>query len=453
MQPVYSRIHRLSIYEPATIHDFPFEVLENCLKYLIPSDLVAPSLACSAWHPAATGLMYYHVKLCDKDQEWLGRFVCGLHLRNVVFGAGSCKIKRLDVDFNLIESKYFPLIAQLVSPLLSTLKLDFGHTDEGERDYEILDIFLSQCLRLRNLSLVRFYFCDDLSAITTTIKDGFARLRQFDLIGCEGDVSMFVDQIPISNLQFLIYRSNLEPGQNIYNLAMEYRSLTIVMLQANFESSSSLLKIVECCRSLKEITLNQVRGNPLELIKSDFESIASLPYLKLIQIDGCVMSEVAVAPLTRCKGLTRLYLDMDFALLRAILSVIGIRIAGMDLRRMSAEAVDGILKYCPNLESLYFVEPNPDIDIQASLEQKLNIGLKRLNFLEVKEVNQVRVRLGTDWMGMVRSSHCFNFIYSQVKYRVNDRGSIIKLVYFFSCCCVVVVWTQMYISHRVLMTF
>jgi hypothetical protein len=93
MQPVYSRIHLLSIYDPATIHDFPFKILENCLKYLNHLDLVAPTLACRAWYPAATGLFYCHFNLVKKDRERVERFICGLRLRSIVFGAGSCKIK------------------------------------------------------------------------------------------------------------------------------------------------------------------------------------------------------------------------------------------------------------------------------------------------------------------------------------------------------------------------
>jgi hypothetical protein len=112
MQPVYSRIHRLSIYEPATIHDFPFEVLENCLKYLNPPDLVASILACRAWYPAAAEWIFSHINLVDKDCERVGRFICGLNLRNIIFGAESFKIKRLDLDISKVGGEYIPLIAQ-----------------------------------------------------------------------------------------------------------------------------------------------------------------------------------------------------------------------------------------------------------------------------------------------------------------------------------------------------
>jgi hypothetical protein len=199
MQPIYSRIHRLSIYEPATIHDFPFEVLENCLKYLSPLDLVAPSLACRAWRPAATGLIYNCVSF-KKDLERSERLICGLHLRNIVFGAGSCNIKRLDIRLRNIKGEYIPLIIRLVAPTLSSLYINFHGS---LNHYETLDNFLSQCARKRNLHLNRFNFGRDSPTISPSIKEGFARLIQLDLIRCRGDVSMFVDRTPIPNLQSL----------------------------------------------------------------------------------------------------------------------------------------------------------------------------------------------------------------------------------------------------------
>jgi hypothetical protein len=239
MQPVYSRIHRLSIYDPATIHDFPFEVLENCLKYLKPLDLVAPSLACRAWYPAAAGLMYFFINLFDKPRKRAGRFVCGLHLRDIVFGTGSCKIERLDLDISKIKRVYIPLITRQVGPTLSSLFINFRGS---LNHYGTLDIFLNQCSRIRNLRLEYFKFGDDPAAITPVIKDGFARLYQLNLFGCLGDVSMFVNHTPIHQLESLQYYSNREPiveDRAISSLAMKCRSLSRVVLHAKFESSTS----------------------------------------------------------------------------------------------------------------------------------------------------------------------------------------------------------------------
>jgi hypothetical protein len=57
---IYARPHRGSIYEPATIHDIPQEVLEKSLFLLLPSikDLVAASSACRAWRPVAQKLIH-----------------------------------------------------------------------------------------------------------------------------------------------------------------------------------------------------------------------------------------------------------------------------------------------------------------------------------------------------------------------------------------------------------
>jgi hypothetical protein len=63
---------------------------------------------------------------------------------------------------------------------------------------------------------------------------------------------------------------------------------------------------------------------------------------------------------------------------------------------MSVEAVKIVIECCPDLEYLAFIDPNPDKEIQDSLEKLLKRGLKRLSFLSV---DNVRVRLGTDWMG------------------------------------------------------
>jgi hypothetical protein len=324
------------------------------LKYLSPLDLVAPSLACSAWRPTATGLIYNRVSL-KRDGERSGIFICGLHLRNIVFGS-SCNIKRLDIRLRNIKGEYIPLIIRLVAPTLSSLYINFHGS---LNHYETLDIFLSQCARIRNLLLYIFNFGRDSPTISPSVEDGFARLIQLDLIRCRGDVSMFVDRTPIPNLQSLKYWSNRAPGQIVTSLAMKYRSLTRVILRAIFNSSSSLLKIVECCRDLKKLTFRNI-GNDLILLLSDFDATASLPILNSLDLSNISATDIDVFQLSRCKEVEDLHLGMGNAILRPILSVIGESMKSLSLPDMSVEAVKIVIECCPNLECLAFIDPNPD---------------------------------------------------------------------------------------------
>jgi hypothetical protein len=72
MRGVYSRPDRNSIYEPATIHDLPFEVLKDsflCLTNWSCSDFASSSLVCRAFRAVALELMHsrkefiYEVKI------------------------------------------------------------------------------------------------------------------------------------------------------------------------------------------------------------------------------------------------------------------------------------------------------------------------------------------------------------------------------------------------------
>jgi hypothetical protein len=104
-------------------------------------------------------------------------------------------------------------------------------------------------------------------------------------------------------------------------------------------------------------------------VRSDFEAISSLPRLKSIQLKGFIMSEDVVYPLARCKRLRNLHIWVDFALLHPILLIVGRNLESLSIPEMNAEAVDGVVGYCPDLEYLYFNERNPNQEIQSSLEQ------------------------------------------------------------------------------------
>jgi hypothetical protein len=114
-----TRPHRSSIFEPATratIHNFAFKVIENCLKYLNPHDLVAPILACRAWYPAAAGLIVTFINLVENDRERVGRFICGLYLHSRIFA-----YRMFEATSSLLKL----LIIPLVSSTLSSLTINF----------------------------------------------------------------------------------------------------------------------------------------------------------------------------------------------------------------------------------------------------------------------------------------------------------------------------------------
>jgi hypothetical protein len=86
MRAIYTRLHRSSIYEPATIHDLPFEVLKESFMHLIKdygSDLASPSLVCRAFRAVALEVMNSR-RIFVKTEEKPEHFVCGSHLRSLV---------------------------------------------------------------------------------------------------------------------------------------------------------------------------------------------------------------------------------------------------------------------------------------------------------------------------------------------------------------------------------
>jgi hypothetical protein len=89
MRDIYTRPHRNSIYEPATIYDIPLEVLRESFLLLskeVSSDLASPSLACRAWRVVALDLMNFRKIFVDERDiiERVASFLCGKHLRSIV---------------------------------------------------------------------------------------------------------------------------------------------------------------------------------------------------------------------------------------------------------------------------------------------------------------------------------------------------------------------------------
>jgi hypothetical protein len=169
MRDIYSRPHRNSIYEPATIHDIPFEILRESFLYLLKefgSDLAFPSLACRAWRLVALNLMN------SRKGFFYGRgsiesFISGLHIRSIV-GLERCTIKHLTIDLEFIAKEYVDILARVSASTLSSLNLMFEERDADQSSdcYDALEILFKKCDRIRNLKLVYFDFGDDPESIS-----------------------------------------------------------------------------------------------------------------------------------------------------------------------------------------------------------------------------------------------------------------------------------------------
>jgi hypothetical protein len=203
----YDRIERESINHPATIGDIPFEVIKNALRHLIRSygredDLVYASLSCRAWRQAAAELILDMKRFVNSRA--IESFACGMMLKNLVFGFDQYSIKKLDLEIP-IEVDHAYMMAQVVSRTLSSLSLYFVNDEDGEvnfnsEGYDVLEIFLSRCLKIRSLGLYSFDFGADPSSLNSSIKEGFGRLRSLRFLSCRGNLVMFMGHVPIQNL-------------------------------------------------------------------------------------------------------------------------------------------------------------------------------------------------------------------------------------------------------------
>jgi hypothetical protein len=394
MREIYTRPHRNSIYEPATIHDIPFEVLrESFLRLLkrVGSDLASSSLACRAWRVVALDLMSSR-KGVFLDRGSFESFFCGMNLRSIV-GLEIATIKYLILDLEFVGCL---MMSRVVALTLSSLILCFVDQDDHQSSecYDSLGAFLNQCDGIRNLRLEYFDFGDDPTAISQTVKDGFSRLNQLDLVYCRGDIRMFVEDTPIPSLRLLRYESKREATEEVEIIsafALNYRTLTSVKLFAKFDPSASLLKVVECCRDLERLVLAD-DGGGLILERSDMLAIASLPRLKSLDIGGCYFRDDALSAIVRCKGLKELRANPIVD--PTILTAIGRNLVWLNLWRPSKEVVDGIVEHCPNLQYLELEEV--DEDVKEGLVGSMKNGLMTLVKLKV---NGESVRLGTDWKG------------------------------------------------------
>jgi hypothetical protein len=168
MRSLYSRPHRGSIYEPASVHDIPQEVLEKALILLPRRDLLAASSSCRAWRPVAQLLIYDRVKLSYGDAEKRNRemmmslperterSICGYQLNFLVFGPLSYRITTLSLGIGQIGKEYIPMIAQIVAPSLISLELDFNEFVIYQNYEPFLETFFSRCQLLRKLRLAGY---------------------------------------------------------------------------------------------------------------------------------------------------------------------------------------------------------------------------------------------------------------------------------------------------------
>jgi hypothetical protein len=286
MVVLYVRQQRESINHPATINDLPPEVLRKCFMYLLPrgrSDLAASSSVSRSWRPIAQGLLANHsptLRILSRMQ----RRICGLALKSIVFGFEEFAITSLILEIRSTHGEECArLVVKFISPTLVTLQLKIVARG-GPYDY--IGFVAKHCLKIRNLRLDNFRFGTNPGEITQPIKKFFARLKQLSLSDSEGDVKMFIDQVPIPGLQTFNYEARgFYEAQTVQDIvlavAMKYPTLIAVKLYTLIGSSVGLLKIVECCPSLEKLIVWNMHGS-LKLKVSDIDAFASLDRLKVI---------------------------------------------------------------------------------------------------------------------------------------------------------------------------
>jgi hypothetical protein len=104
---------------------------------------------------------------------------------------------------------------------------------------------------------------------------------------------MFVVSVPILNLQSFSNSFFGEiGGEDIVSIiATNYPTIKRLRLSDDYDSSSTLLKFVECCREIEKIFFHESSGDDILYLKrSDIEAIASLPRLKSLNIENGTIS-------------------------------------------------------------------------------------------------------------------------------------------------------------------
>jgi hypothetical protein len=406
----YFRKQRASIYYPPTIDDLPFEVLRKAFLYLESKDLDSPSRVNRSWRPAAQDVQRAQLQIGHRHRETLdASLLCGIQLSRLVFGYESYSIKvirHLMLDLGFVNQEYVTILARLVSNTLRNLEICGSN-------YAYLDQFFSQCQGIRNLSLIYFDFGEDPTIISQSLKDGFYRLSQLSLSHCEGDLKLFVESVPIPNLQSFSSNECFERGSDVVSaVAINYPTIKRLRLAKNYTSSNApLLKFIECCRDIEEL-IYSVIGDP-SLERGDIEAIASLPRLRSLNIE-CKIACDAVAALSRCRGLKHLAIMSRGSNVKSflhppssfsqclydILPSIGRNLVSLVYTPSIpfVESFDLIVEHCPNLLMLAIRWDTREEYMRAGVCEMLKRGLKKLAKLEMGRVGRP-VRLGTSWEG------------------------------------------------------
>jgi hypothetical protein len=122
--------------------------------------------------------------------------------------------------------------------------------------YYVLQYILKQCCGIRHLQLTGFDVGDDIAGqdedTLRIIIDGLSRLTRLEIIRCYGNVLSFINLIGIPNLQYFRYESNEEEDAEdseviIMAVANKYPTITDIRLEAEFDLSDGLLKVMRRC--------------------------------------------------------------------------------------------------------------------------------------------------------------------------------------------------------------
>jgi hypothetical protein len=248
-----------------------------------------------------------------------------------------------------------------------------------------------RCSRIRKLNLYEFNFGVNPAAITPSIKDGFARLKQLDLIRCRGDISIFVGNTPLHNLQSIEYCSHHNPDRDsefISALTVKCQtSLKSIHLFIAFDvfypvvkdnSFTSLFEAVGCCKGLEEFVFYN-SGDLVMLRRSDCEVLSSLPGLRSLEITGCYAITDVVSPLAQCRELLSLRF-ISSANLEYILSSIGRNLKTLKVDATTLDSIQIVIENCPNLQCLDLLCPKND---KKEFGRTLQSELKRLDTLRM----------------------------------------------------------------------
>jgi hypothetical protein len=206
---------------------------------------------------------------------------------------------------------------------------------------------------------------------------------------------MSAESVPIPNLRLFSSGSFIWRSDVASAVATNYPTIKRLRLVDSY-SSATLLKFVECCRGLEEVSIRD-RSRELHLSHRDFKAISYLPLLKSLRIECRVTGEVDSA-LSKCKGLDHLSLTLGKHDLSILLPAIGRNLSSpkYTASEMSSRTVSLIVVHCPALEMLAISWNLSDFEKKIAAVILLRRGLKKLSKLKV---NGDSIRLGTYWEG------------------------------------------------------